>query len=234
VGGSCTVFTALSIHVIERPLYSVAEAARLLRLPARTLRRWLEGAKVRGRYYNPVIRPEPNGSDAVTWAEFIEAGLLGRYRDRDVPLIKMRPFIDATRVEFGVPYPLAHFKPLIEGRELVYRLQEKSQLDPELYLVHPAKGGQLQWAHPVADFLKQVEFAPNADYIARLYPLGKDEPVVIDPEVSFGIPQVRGVRTELILESLDAGESIEEAATSWGLRVADVKAAAEYERGLAA
>jgi uncharacterized protein (DUF433 family) len=180
------------------------------------------------------MREKPTGSDAVTWAEFVEAALLGRYRDRDVPLIKMRPFIEATRAEFGVPYPLAHFKPLIEGRELVYRLQEKAELDPELYLVHPARGGQLQWAHPVAEFLKRVEFAPDADYIARIYPLGKGEPVVIDPEVSFGIPQVGGIRTELIAESLEAGESPREAAKGWGLRLAEVKAAAQYERSLAA
>ncbi len=224
----------MTLTTIDRPLYSIGEAARLLQLPSQTLRRWLEGAKVKGVSYKPVIRQEATGSDAVTWAEFVEAGLLGRYRDRDVPLIKMRPFIDATRAEFGVPYPLAHFKPWIEGRELVYRLQEKTQLDPELYLVHPARGGQLQWAHPVAEFLERVEFEPNTAYIARLFPLGKTEPVVIDPEVSFGIPQVNGIRTELVADSLDAGESPREAAKSWGLRVAEVKAAAQYERGLAA
>lgn len=224
----------MPLSTIDRPLYSIGEAARLLQLPSQTLRRWLEGAKVKGTYYKPVIREESTGSDAVTWAEFVEAGLLGRYRDRDVPLIKMRPFIEATRAEFGVPYPLAHFKPLIEGRELVYRLQEKAELDPELYLVRPARGGQLQWAHPVAEFLERVEFAPDADYIARIYPLGKAQPVVIDPEVSFGIPQVGGVRTELILESLEAGESPRETAKEWGLRLAEVKAAAQYERGLAA
>lgn len=224
----------MALTTIDRPLYSIGEAARLLRLPSQTLRRWLEGAKVKGVSYKPVIRQQATGSDAVTWAEFVEAGLLGRYRDRDVPLIKMRPFIDATRAEFGVPYPLAHFKPWIEGRELVYRLQERTQLDPELYLVHPARGGQLQWARPVAEFLERVEFEPNTAYIARLFPLGKTEPVVIDPEVSFGIPQVNGVRTELVADSLDAGESPREAAKSWGLRVAEVKAAAQYERGLAA
>jgi len=224
----------MALKTIDRPLYSIGEAARLLQLPSPTLRRWLEGAKVRGTYYKPVIREEPTGSDGVTWAEFIEAGLLGRYRDRDVPLIKMRPFIEATRAEFGVPYPLAHFKPWIEGRELVYWLQERTQLDPDLYLVHPAKGGQLQWAHPVAEFLERVEFEPDSEYIARLYPLGKNEPVVIDPNVSFGIPQVRGIRTELVTESLEAGESPRETAKSWGLRLAEVKAAAQYERGLAA
>lgn len=103
----------------------------MLSIPSQTLRRWLEGARVKGRFYRPVIRVEPCGSDAVTWAEFVEAGFLARYRDHDVPLQNMRPFIDRMRAEFRVPYPLAHFKPLVEGRDLVYRLQRETDLDPE-------------------------------------------------------------------------------------------------------
>jgi len=30
--------------------------------------------------YKPVIRTEPTGSNRVTWAEFVEAGLLRQYR----------------------------------------------------------------------------------------------------------------------------------------------------------
>ncbi len=225
----------VSPTVLDRPLYSIGEAARLLALPDMTLRRWLEGAKREGKFYKPVIRVEPTGSDAVTWAEFVEARLLSYYRDRNVPLQKMRPFIEVSRAERGVPYPLAHFKPMIENRGLAYRLQQESALHPALSLVRPAEGGQLQWEKPVEEFLEKVEFT-GADFVTRLHPLGVDQPVAIDPEVSFGIPQVSGVRTELISESLEAGESVQQTAKSWGLEVGDVVAAARFERtlGLAA
>jgi hypothetical protein len=38
---------------LDRELYAVGEAARLLRVPQSTLRWWLEGRAVRGKQYLP-------------------------------------------------------------------------------------------------------------------------------------------------------------------------------------
>lgn len=221
----------LALSVLDRPLYSYAEAARLLRLPTETLRRWLEGATRAGVSYPPVIRAEPTGADSVTWGEFVEAGLLRGYQAKRVSLQTMRPFIGQMREQSGVPYPLAHFKPLIDNKKLVYELQRATQLDPKLYLVN-AEHGQMLWAPPVQEFLETVEFNP-AGAVSRLFPFGLKTPVVIDPEVSFGVPQIKGIRTELVAESVAAGESEEQAALNWGLGMKDVGAALEWERALA-
>ncbi len=220
----------LAVSTLDRPLYSYAEAARLLGLPTETLRRWLEGSTRAGVVYPPVIRPEATGSDSVTWGEFVEAGLLRGYRKKKVPLQRMRPFIEGMREQWGVPYPLAHFQPLINNKQLVYELQKQTLLDPALYLVR-AEGGQMLWEPPVRDFLERVEFDPSGS-VSRLYPFGLGTPVVIDPEVSFGVPQIKGIRTESVAESVAAGESPEQAALSWGLGMKDVNAALRWERGL--
>ena len=47
------------VSVLEREMYSEAEAARLLGVAQSTLNYWLEGGTRRGRVYRPVIRPEP-------------------------------------------------------------------------------------------------------------------------------------------------------------------------------
>lgn len=60
--------------------------------------------------------------------------MLRGYRRKKVSLQKMRPFIQEMRAAWGIPYPLAHFKPLILDRKLVYELQQKTLLDPALYL----------------------------------------------------------------------------------------------------
>ena len=80
-------------------MFTEAEAARLLRVPQRTLNYWLEGGEVRGRVYRPVIRTEPRGRHAaVTWAEFVEAGLLREYRQTHrIPMAELRAFIDQVR-----------------------------------------------------------------------------------------------------------------------------------------
>ncbi len=220
----------MAATVLDRPLYSTWGAALLLRIPGQTLRRWLDGATVRGVTYPPVIRPEATGSDAVTWAEFVEAGFLRGYRNKKVPLQRMRPFIERARERSGVPYPLAHFKPLVDNKQLVYELQREANLDPHLFLVR-AEGDQLFWATPILEFLETVEFSPETDVVARLHPLGHSSPVAIDPEVSFGIPQIRGIRTELVAESVRVG-GIHEATAAWGLRAAEVDAALAWENSL--
>ena len=95
--------------VLEREMYSEAEAARLLRVSQSTLNYWLEGGEQRGKVYQPIVCPEPRGGHpSVTWAEFVEADWLRMYRrTRAVPMAQLRAFIDRLREEYGVPYPLA-------------------------------------------------------------------------------------------------------------------------------
>lgn len=218
--------------ILDRSLYSIGEAARLLRITNAKLRRWLEGYERRGVQYEPVLRLEPSGSEDVTWAEFVEAGFLAEYRAH-VPLQRMRPIIDELRAEFEVPYPLAHFRPLVDEsqRELVFKAQELVGLESDLYLVRRVSRGtegiwQLQWAEPIARFLRKVEFDPQG-VITRLRP--QESSVVIDPDVEFGIPQVDGIRTETIAEAYAGGDSKEEIAVGWSLTPEDVDAALRWE-----
>ncbi len=120
----------MGVSVLDREMFTEAEAARLLRVPQNTLNYWLEGGTYRGRQYKPVIREQPHGSRApVTWAEFVEAGLLREYRrTHGVALAELRGFIDRMRQEFGVPYPLADRRPFVSGKELLAEVQDESGL----------------------------------------------------------------------------------------------------------
>lgn len=82
----------MGVSVLDREMFAEAEAARLLRVPQNTLNYWLEGGKYRGRQYKPVVPEQPRGSRApVTWAEFVEAGLLREYRrTHRVPMAELR------------------------------------------------------------------------------------------------------------------------------------------------
>jgi uncharacterized protein (DUF433 family) len=217
--------------VLDLPLYSVTEAGRLLGVLPATLKRWLEGYEARGAKHLSIIRPEPTGEDSVTWGEFVEAGFLHEYRTR-LPLQRIRPLVDAMRQEFDVRYPLAHFQPLVDPKkqETLFELQSVTRTPEALYLVR-WRDQQLMWAEPLKKFFEKVEFDPYA-VARRVFPLGRHVPVSIDPEKSFGVPQVRGVRTEAIVELIDAGESRESVARMWGLDEEEVEAAQTWERHL--
>lgn len=215
--------------MLNRPLYSFAEAARLLDLSASKLRSWVDGTVRKGVEYPPVIRPRRTGNDYVTWAEFVEAGFLREYRTR-LSLQRLRPLIEAMRQDFGVPYPLAHFRPFVDpkAKQLLVPLQERLGVDEELQLVVRAGPGswQLTWAAPVMRFLEKVDLDEDG-VVIRLFPVGS--PVTIDPEVAFGVPQVHGIRTETIAEAYATGETVEAIASSWDLATSDVEAALRWE-----
>lgn len=221
---------ASTVKLLERPLYDLGEAARLLELPTGKVRRWLDGYSRGGVTYPPVIRSEPDGIDVVTWGEFVELGYLREYRDAGVPLQTLRPFIARLRDEFDIPYPLAHEGVyLAERRQLVLEVQRKSEVAPALYMVADStkKDGQLVLARPVEAFLRRVEFDHGA--AARWRPHGQGTPVVVDPGQSFGIPTVRGVRTEVIAEAFAAGESVESLVDDFDLTTDEVQAALRWE-----
>lgn len=93
-----------SVGVLEREMFAEAEAARLLGVAQGTLHYWLDGGTQRGRTYRPILRMEATNSRAVTWAEFVEAGLLRQYRrDLRVPMAELRAFIELLRDRYGVP-----------------------------------------------------------------------------------------------------------------------------------
>jgi uncharacterized protein (DUF433 family) len=221
---------------LDRELYAVGEAARLLRVPQSTLRWWLEGRAVRGKQYPPVIREEATGSGLVTWGEFVEAGYLKEYRSRSVPLPELRRFIDELRGELHVRYPLAHLQPYVSAhRRLVLELQKTAGLPPEFGLVLEVTSGQLLLGRAAESFIEHVEFSEEGDNSAvRVFPVGKESPVVVDPHRSFGAPSIRGIRTEALAELIDAGEPPEGVAEDFDLPVELVKAAVAYEWAMAA
>lgn len=221
-----------SLEFLNRRLYSISEAARLLRIRSSKLRRWLEGYERRGMFYQPVIRTERTGAEDVTWAEFVEAGWLAEYRV-DIPLQRMRRVIEALREEFNAPYPLAYFRPLVDEatRELVFRAQELADVEDDLFLIRrigqsQLGGWQFQWAEPVVTYLRKVEFDPDG-VIRRIRP--QESEVVIDPDIEFGIPQIKGVRTETLAEAFATGHSIEEISSTGNLTANDIHAALRWE-----
>jgi hypothetical protein len=84
------------VDLLERPTYSLVQVDRLLALHPGTARRWIEGYERRGKTYPPVVRMLPTGSEIVTWGEFVETRLLSEYRDKGVPMVRMRPAISTS------------------------------------------------------------------------------------------------------------------------------------------
>lgn len=232
VGQRCETGGAMTdVALLEREMYAEAEAARLLNVAQSTLHYWLEGKTGRGgKVHRPVIRQEPKGPGAaVTWAEFVEAGLLRQYRrELKVPLPELRSFIDLLRQRFDVPYPLADRRPYASGKALVLEAQEQAGLPGDLWLVTVA-GGQLLLTPPSESFLRRARWEGEVATGWRPHE-DQDSVVLIDPTVRFGRPAVGGISTEVIWEHSEDGEDDDEIAEVYGLTPRDVAWALAYEK----
>lgn len=217
----------MAVSLLDRAIYSYGDVDRLVGLRPGTARRWLEGYNGHKRFYEPVLRPEPAGTESVTWGEMVEARLLAEFRDRSVPVQRMRPAIVALRQEFG-PYPLAQARPFldVEGRELVRVVQEKVGLERQLRLV-VVRNGQLVLAETAERFRSAAEY--DDGQVIRLCPDARTPAVMLDPARSFGQPAIRNVKTEVLAEDYRAGTSREELADLYDLDPAQVDEAIRFE-----
>src|SRR5260370_8893604 len=191
--------------VVERERCSGGAGGRPRGVPEDTLNYWLEGGTYRGRQYKPVIREQPRGNRAsVTWAEFVEAGLLREYRrTHRIPMAELRGFIDQMRQKLDVPYPLAHQRPYVSGKDLLAQAQDVAGLDADLCLVAVVRGQYV--LTPSADsFYKRVTC--EGDPTAELRPHADPQsPVLMRPGTRFGLPAIKGIRTVILWEHEQAG-----------------------------
>lgn len=217
----------MAVSLLDRAIYSYSDVDRLVGLHSGTAKRWLEGYTRSGKFYEPVLREVPTGSDSVTWGEMVEARLLAGFRSRDVPVQRMRPAIVLLRAEFG-RYPLAQARTLldVDGRELVRIVQDQVGLERPLQLV-VVRSGQLVLADPTARFRSAVDYSDEV--VSQLRPDPRTPHVVMDPRRAFGQPAIRSVATEALAEDYRAGTSRDDIADLYDLTPEQVDEALRFE-----
>lgn len=221
--------TSMATSILDRAMYSYSDVDRLVGLPGGTARRWLNGYERNRTFYEPVLRPEPQEGDVVTWGELVEARLLAEFRYRSVPVQRMRPATVRLREQFG-RYPLAQAQAFLDaaGRELVLRVQQEVSLDARLQLVI-VRNNQAMLSVASERFNESVRFADGV--AMSLVPLARTPLVTLDPQRAFGQPTVTGrsVRTSALAEDFRAGSSVGELGDLYDLPLSAVEQALRFE-----
>lgn len=239
------------------PLYSKAEAARIIRVPRSTLSSWA-GASASGR--ETAITPElsrsrhPNAgtrNDVVVGPErglitvaepptphgptvpFIgltEAYVLAAFRQSGVPMQRIRPAIRRLEQEMGLTQALASERLRTDGAEVLWDYGQQTDDQAEKDAVGGlvvVRNGQLVFRSVVQDYLRRVTYQ---DGWARIINVGRGKvDVTVDPWVNGGHPTLasRGVAVADVLSRIRAGESSKAVAADYGLRASEVTALLE-------
>lgn len=87
------------------------------------------------------------------------------------------------------------------------------------------------WNEVLAPFLNELDYADAEKVARRWWPLGKHEPIIVDPDYGFGLPVVagKGVRVEIIAERFAAGDKHEQIIKDFGLTREEIDAAIRFE-----
>lgn len=229
-------FVSYDLDLFTRPLYSYAEADRLARVSRGTSSRWVKGYKYRNdegqRVAQPPMTTGPEGSTegGVSFVDLINIKAIDGLRERGFSTRKIREIIRYCQDEVGVDYPFAtqQFK---TDRRRIYMDAGDGRL---LELLGGQQGAQA-WDRILNPFLKNFDY--QHELARRWWPLGKeDKRVVVDPDYSFGLPVITGsgVRTEVIAEQYDAGDSMEHIAYDFNVTPEQIEGALKLERQLAA
>jgi len=217
----------------DQPAYSLAEAARYLRLPGATLRSWVLG------------RPYPSGQTVATFQPLIKPArrkplLFSFYNLVEAHVLR------ALRAEHGVAIrAVRNALRYAERTEKIDRLLLRRDLLTEAgklflakygELIELSASGQLAMRKVFEEHLKRVEW-DEWQFPVRLYPYTpiastSVRPIVIDPNIAFGRPIVlkAGISTHAIAERIDAGESVADLAEDYDLKPDEIEEAVLYER----
>jgi uncharacterized protein (DUF433 family) len=218
-------------------LYTVPEAARLVNVPARTLRRWTTGYTfARGRSSGPLFQrdlADRTRQPILTFQDLIELLLVRQFRRAGWSLQRIREEEKRAAERFKINHPFAAKKVLTDGH---YWFTEEEPVIGEDGRVHrviqkqPSR--QLVFTQFVLPFLKNLDY--EGDEPSSYWPLGKGQRIIIDRSRAFGKPidNETGVPTRALYDMHAAGDSIEEVARWFHVSPEAVRAAVAYEEQL--
>lgn len=220
-------------HYME-PLYSKAEAARIIRVPRSTLSSWADApALVRGeaeRGLITVAEPLTPRGPTVPFIGLSEAYVLAAFRQSGVPMQRIRPAIRRLEQEIGLTQALASERLRTDGAEVLWDYGQQTDDQAEKDAVGGlvvVRNGQLVFRSVVQDYLRRVIYQ---DGWARIINVGRGKlDVTVDPWVNGGHPTLasRGVAVADVLSRIRAGESSKAVAADYGLRTSEVTALLE-------
>jgi uncharacterized protein (DUF433 family) len=218
----------------DSPAYTIAEAARYLRLAPATLRSWVLGRrypKVGGDgHFEPLIEPASKRPSVLSFWNLVEAHVLRSLRtEHGVSVRALREALSFAEQKLDVGRLLLR-EELRTGAGEIF-------LDRYGQLINISASGQLAMRRVFEEHLNRVEW-DEWMFPVRLYPFvstnkfKQDHPIAIDPTISFGRPVIlrMGISTAAITDRIDAGETVEDIAEDYELSPMEIEQAVLYER----
>ena len=204
------------------PAYRVSDAGRYSDVAARTVSYWHFGRGRRG-----VALPGRSRREELSYYQLVEVAFVATFRKLGVSLQRIRKARDYAAQVLKSEYPFADQSWLTEGHHVLLELRDIEGQSFIGHLVVADEHGQMGWQDLISDRFHQFDYDNGIALVWHLR--GRDNPVSIDPRVSFGAPTVKGIPTWALKGRWDAGERIRDIQEDFGLKEEDVRHALQFE-----
>lgn len=226
--------------------YSLAEASRLVRVPARSITRWLFGYNYTStdkehekhpHFSAPLWKTEyaadSFGEKVIGFRDLLELRIVREFVGHGLPLLVVRRCLETAKHVYG-NYPMTTHKFCTDGKTIFLQVI-RDGLEKELL---DLRKRQLVFSHIIKPSLYSgIDY--DGDTARRWYPEGKNRRnIVLDPQQQFGKPVVAdvGVPTEALFSNykVEGGdkEALNIVARIFDMPVRQVQAAVQFEEHL--
>jgi uncharacterized protein (DUF433 family) len=230
----------------ESPLYTLGWAAKFAGARPADVSRWVAGYRIGDKAWGSVTAPARRDADDgqlyLTFHHLIEVWTVQRMRQPANPahrlsLQQIRQAANAAQKHFQVSYPLADERLRWDGAGIFYQSLGDAAVTGGL-LELSKRSGQLTWSGFFEEGLQRIDYLEQR--AIRLWPIGRERRIVIDPQFRFGWPTIAkgdrstGIPADTVAEMVTAGESERDAANAYQIEVEAVTDAVAYFQGLRA
>jgi uncharacterized protein (DUF433 family) len=212
------------------PLYTVADAARIVDVPASTLASWAQGyvrkfadrPDVAGSPIITHVPPKGQRQPTIPFVGLAEALVLAAVRRSGVPMQRVRPALKQLETGLGLPNALASRQLYTDGAEILFDYGEHHAGTDEERLVRHlvvVRNGQRVFVEVIESYLRRIEYAADGYAALIRVPAYELAEVVADPTRAFGAPifERGGVRVDDVLERFWAGEPLDDLSAEFGV-----------------
>lgn len=219
--------------LLEIGIYSIPEAAELVRAPQASVRVWVEGHTGK---QDPVIINQlgrVGEKTAVSFANLMELRFIARFVEAGVNLREIRRIMAEARDTLRHPHPFATgtvFK--TDGKKIVAEIARRNGL----MLVYDLRSKNYEMPTVVMKSLREdVVFDPQGDAI-EWKPRPKIAPnVIVHPRIEFGHPVLKrsNIPTDTVAKAVEVERSAQFVADIFEIPLRHVREAVKFEENLA-
>lgn len=208
---------------LSLPAYRVGEAASYARISPSTVSAWHK----RQVEKKGLLGDKDSGA-GLSFLQLIELAVVAELRRAGIKIpeiARARAYFEKTT---GLEYPFAQIQFKTDGADILHEYEGLNGKIVEQSLIAANHNGQYVWREMLAKKLRQFNYDQSGSVI-QWRVAGDDKPVLIDPRLAFGSPQVDGVRTSIVKARFVAGDEVDEIADDFSISTSLVVEALLFE-----